>query len=51
MNEVLTEHADKRLVMYLNDRLASSEAKQQHSEHVKLVLEKLCQRKFSANLS
>ena len=50
MNEVLKEYAGKFVIVYLDDILIFSQSKEEHLEHVKLVLSTLKNEKLLINL-
>lgn len=50
MNEVLKEYAGKFFIVYLDDILVFSKSKEEHLEHLKLVLRTLQKEKLLINL-
>jgi len=50
MNEVLKEYAGKFVIVYLDDILAFSRRKEEHLEHLKLVLRNPQKEKLLINL-
>ena len=50
MNEVLKEYAGKFVIVYLDDILVFSRSKEEHLEHLKLVLRTLQEEKLLINL-
>ena len=50
MNEVLKEYAGKFSIIYLDDILVFSRSKEEHLEHLKLVLRTLQKEKLLINL-
>ena len=51
MNEVLKEYARKFVIVYLDDILVFSRSKEEHMEHLKLVLKTLRKEKLLINLN
>ena len=51
MNKVLKEYSGKFLIVYLDDILIFSQSKEEHLEHVKLVLNSLQKEKLLINLN
>jgi hypothetical protein len=51
MNSVFMEYLDKFVVVYLDDILVYSKSKEEHEEHLRLVLTKLREYRFHAKFS
>jgi hypothetical protein len=51
MNKVFMEYLDKFVVIFINDILVYSRSKEEHEEHIRLVLKKLRDHKLYAKLS
>jgi hypothetical protein len=51
MNKVFMEFLDKFVVVFIDDILIFSKTKEEHAEHIRLVLQKLREHKFYAKRS
>ena len=51
MNSIFMEYLDKFVVVYLDDILIYSKNKEDHAEHLRLVLEKLREHRLYAKFS
>ena len=51
MNKVLMEYLDKFVVVFIDDILVFSKTKEEHAEHLRLVLQKPREHKLYAKLS
>ena len=51
MNYIFMDYLDKFVVVYLDDILAFSKNKEEHDEHLRLVLEKLREHQLYAKYS
>jgi hypothetical protein len=51
MNKVFMEYLDKFVVVFIDDILVFSKNKEEHEEHLRLVLEKLREHKLYAKFS
>jgi len=49
MNKVFMEYLDKFVVVFIDDILVFSKTKEEHAEHLRLVLQKLREHKLYAN--
>jgi hypothetical protein len=43
MNKVFVEYLDKFVVVFIDDILVFSRSEEEHEEHLRLVLQKLCE--------
>jgi hypothetical protein len=50
MNKIFIEYFDKFVVVFIDDILVYSRSKEEHGEHLRLVLQKLRDHKLYANL-
>jgi hypothetical protein len=51
MNKVFMEYLDKFVVVFINDILVFSKTKEEHAEHLRLVLQKLREHQLYAKRS
>ena len=51
MNKVFIEYLDKFVVVFIDDILVFSKNKEEHEEHLRLVLQKLRENQLYAKLS
>jgi hypothetical protein len=51
MNKVFMEYLDKFVMVFIDDILVYSRSKEEHEEHLRLVLEKLRDHRLYAKLS
>jgi hypothetical protein len=51
MNKVFMEYLDKFVVVFIDDILVFSRSEEEHEEHLRLVLQKLCEHQLYAKFS
>jgi hypothetical protein len=51
MNSVFMEELDKFVVVFIDDILVFSESKKEHEEHLRIVLQRLCDHQLYAKFS
>jgi hypothetical protein len=51
MNSVFIEELDKFVVIFIDDILVFSKSKKEHDEHLRIVLQRLCDHQLYAKFS
>jgi hypothetical protein len=51
MNKVFMEYLDKFVMVFIDDILVYSRSEEEHEEHLRLALQKLCKNRCDAKLS